>query len=125
MPTKNDSATILVIDDEVKIGRVLSRILSRDYDVTVVSVASDGADALEANLFDLVICDLRMPQISGIELYDQAVQSNDMYAGRFLFLSGDLSGEENEAFFRRTGEAALAKPFELAALRQRVAKMVQ
>jgi DNA-binding response OmpR family regulator len=117
-------ADILVIDDEVRIGRVLNRILSRDYDVTVMSEASSAASALESNLYDLVICDLRMPGISGIELYERAVGSDSKYAGRFLFLSGDLSGDQNEAFFARTGEARLGKPFELAELRERVASML-
>ncbi len=124
MESETEASSILVIDDEVRIGRVLSRILAKEYEVTVHSDAREAVTALQSKAFDLIICDLRMPEISGVELYEIAIEADPAHAGKFLFLSGDLSGSEVEEFFERTGESRLAKPFELNELRERVSELL-
>lgn len=120
MAEKDEQRSVLVIDDEVRICRVLERILAREYDVTIVNDASVGLEYLAERGWDVVLCDLRMPQISGMELYHKAVEARPELSSRFVFLSGDLTGDEIQTFLRTTGERALAKPFELDALRETV-----
>lgn len=120
----NDSVRILVIDDEVRICRVLDRILSRDYEVEVVHSAPEGARRLEEESWSAILCDLRMPEISGMELYRNAVETNPELRGNFIFLSGDLTGAEVQSFLTESGERSIAKPFELGDLRQLVQAVV-
>ena len=68
------AATVLVVDDEHAIGHVIRRVLA-GYDVTVVTRAQDALDLLAAGKnFDVVLSDLMMPHISGMELYREIVR---------------------------------------------------
>lgn len=73
----SDEARILVIDDEEVIHASMARVLSRaGYDVVSVFQAHDGIDRLRAEHFDLLITDLKMPEMTGIELLDELEHSD-------------------------------------------------
>src|SRR5580765_689987 len=101
-----DPATraVLLVDDEGCIRASVSRVLERaGY---VVTLAASGAEALErvrAERYAAVICDLRMPGLSGIALFDQLQQAAPGLAGRILVASGDLSQPDTTVFLERSG----------------------
>jgi CheY-like chemotaxis protein len=103
---------ILLVDDEGCIREAVSRVLGRaGYAVTL---AASGAEALQrarAERYEAVICDLRMPGLSGIALFDQLQQAAPALAGRILVASGDLSQPDTTVFLERTGVPALLKPY--------------
>jgi PAS domain S-box-containing protein len=107
--------TILVVDDEAPIRRLLGRLLARRG--FEVHEAETGAEALEhasARRYGLVICDVRMPGIGGLELYRQLVAKDPELGRRFVFITGDTGslGHRDE-----TADASvLAKPFTAADL---------
>ncbi|MBP6551212.1 MAG: response regulator, partial [Flavobacterium sp.] len=65
---------ILIIEDEAAIRRVLSKILSEENDTYVVEDAEDGIQGLEKiknNDYDLVLCDIKMPKMDGVEVLEE------------------------------------------------------
>ncbi|HEV2290857.1 MAG TPA: response regulator, partial [Gemmatimonadales bacterium] len=88
-----------------------------------VDEASDGSQGLARLLaagaereYDVVVCDLKMPGLSGIELYERLTAAKSPLLGRLIFATGDVASPEAAAFLARTAHPVLEKPFELAQL---------
>ena len=111
---------VLLIDDEAVIRAALSRYFARQG--WVVREAADGDSALrilsdtDGEEFDVVICDLRMPRVSGEDLYRWMQQRRPAIASRFVFSSGDVLAPDVAAFLTETGRPVLPKPFDLSEL---------
>ena len=119
---------ILVIDDEPSIRAALRRYLSRRG--WVVEEAAEGAAALEklhaappAEGYAVVLSDLKMPGVSGVELHDRLAAENSPYLARLILSTGDLASPEASSFVERTRCRVLQKPFELAALAEALESM--
>ena len=112
---------ILVIDDEPAVVEIIARALRRKgYQV---DTANDGTSALAClyrTNYDLVLCDVRMPDMSGPDLYRQIKLKDAQMAARILFTTGDIVSPARRQFFDETGAPYLAKPFELDQLIERV-----
>lgn len=108
--------TALVVDDEVPIRQLLARLLERrGY---TVHAADTGATALRlasSNHFSLVICDVRMPGVSGVELHRRFQEDHAGSARHFVFMTGDTKTIEAIPF-SEGGTAILPKPFTAADL---------
>jgi len=116
---------ILVVDDEDNLRDVLVEVLTRDGHE--VDSAVDGAEGLrraEAKRYDLVVTDLRMPNLEGPELYRSIRRHHGDNPPRFIFMSANTGIEEYAAFLSETGEPALEKPFNLADMRQVVLQVL-
>lgn len=104
--------TIVVVDDEVAIRNAMKRFFERRGWRCLQ--AADGMEAEEilfgsahANDFDVVLCDLRLPHKSGLELFQRAEAERPDVAGRFVLSSGDTDGVTVAC-------PVLAKPYPLA-----------
>ena len=112
--------TILVIDDERAIGVAIRRVL-HDHDVTAVTSGRAALDLLEGgSTFDLVLCDLMMPGMSGMDLYAALLELHPEMAPKVVFLTGGAFTPEANAFLRRVPNPRLEKPFNSDALRSMV-----
>jgi CheY-like chemotaxis protein len=111
-------ARILVVDDEVLVGNVLARTLRADHDVLVVTSARQALEILAAGeRFDVVLTDLLMPEMTGMDLYD-AIESRDAsLVKRMVFLTGGAFTPAARDFLARKQVVFIEKPFEVAALR--------
>src|SRR5690606_14831008 len=70
-------ATILIIDDEKSIRKTLSDILSYEgYKIEEAADGQEGINLFKKKSFDVVLCDIKMPKIDGMEFLEQAVQIN-------------------------------------------------
>jgi len=110
---------ILVVDDEPHILYYMRATLE-SWGHTV-EVASDGAYALEralAEKFDAIICDLRMPHLSGREMYQRLARQDPQAAQRIVFATGDTVRGDTLHFLESLGRPYLHKPFALAELRR-------
>lgn len=90
--------------------------------------AVDGAEALaflqnDSDRFDVVISDLRMPGLSGIELHDRLAAEQPALLARLVFSTGDVASTGAASFVQRTSCAVLQKPFELRMLDDIIAVM--
>lgn len=119
-------ALILIVDDEPDIRALMGRIL-RERGYSTVE-ACDGEEALThfARLpISLVICNLRMPRLSGAVLFDLVQRVCPPLAERFLFCTGDIASKEALQFLSRTGQPYLFKPFDVAHFIELVEQTVQ
>jgi two-component system cell cycle sensor histidine kinase/response regulator CckA len=113
---------VLLVDDERAVRVAMLRFLTRRG--WSVCEAEDGEsarallDPAAGRSFDLVICDLNMPRLSGCELYRWLLQHRPDAAARFVFASGDLLSLESAEFLKEARRPVLPKPFELCELAQ-------
>jgi CheY-like chemotaxis protein len=115
--------TILVADDEPLVGRLVERALGRAYAVTVVHSGREALDRFEdGERWDLVLCDLMMPEVSGMEVYERILAAAPDQATRMVFLTGGAYTARTQAFLDE--RPYLDKPFDLAALEALVADRV-
>ena len=113
--------TILVVDDEPGIGDVLSAILVAGGHH--VDTAANGAIALEKlsqRTYDVILSDLRMPELDGPSLYREIERRQPDLCGRFVILTGDLLSPETRTFLDEAGVRSLSKPFGPGELRRLV-----
>jgi signal transduction histidine kinase/CheY-like chemotaxis protein len=111
-----EKPSVLVIDDEPLVAKLLATILRRTWDVTV---ASSGAEALELvgeRRFDAILCDLMMPGMSGIEVAAALDERDPDHRRRMLFLTGGAVTVEAEQFLTRADVRHLTKPVSRAEL---------
>jgi CheY-like chemotaxis protein len=93
----------------------------------IVDRASDGYEALDRvkeQHFDLIICDLKMPRVGGMQFYRELEVSKPEMTRRIMFVTGDVAGTEAERFLEETGSRWLAKPFRLKDLLRAARDMV-
>jgi signal transduction histidine kinase len=116
-------ARLLCIDDEPAIRRSYRRILGREHDVTL---AEGGADALailsERQDFDLILCDILMPGLNGMELFQRVSQIHPGLDRRFLFVTGGATQKEVQEFLRTVRNEVVEKPFDVQLLCRVVAR---
>ena len=117
---------VLIIEDEEGVRRPMARFLARRG--AEVEEAADGVDGLarlSARAPDVILVDLRMPRMGGIELYARLEQERPDLVRRVLFLSGDVSQLAEPGNTPVPRERLLVKPVELAELERRIAAFVQ
>jgi two-component system NtrC family sensor kinase len=120
-----DGSTVLVVEDEAALGAAVAESL-QDAGF-IVDRASDGQEALERvrqGHFDLIICDLKMPRVGGMEFYRELEAAKPEMTRRIMFVTGDVAGTEAERFLEQTGTRWLAKPFRLKDLLRAARDMV-
>ena len=117
---------VLVVDDEQMLCNAIEQILGAHHDVTTVTSARDALSRLGAGeRFDLILCDLMMPEMTGMDLYDELQQSMADQAAKFIFMSGGAFTDNARAFLARSSNEVIDKPFRGAGLRQVVARFLQ
>ena len=119
-------AVILLVDDEAGIAKAVPRLLRRDGHT--VDTAANGRLALaklQERAYDLILCDLRMPELDGPGLYRALAQDAPALCRRFIFLTGDTLSPEIQHFLAHSGVPRLTKPFTAAEVRQAVAQALR
>ena len=103
---------ILAVDDELPLLNLLCRVLNQLGHT--VETAPDGKTALEKlkiESYDLIICDVLMPDILGPELYQETLQKFPHLADHFIFITGNIVDIDTRVFLEKSGLPWLAKPF--------------
>ena len=114
--------SVLVVDDEIEVGRTIERILGRDHDVVTVSRGEAALARVPDRPWDLVLCDLMMPEMTGMDVYRQAVALAPDLSHRFVFLTGGTFDDAIRAFLLAVPNGLLEKPFDTRDLRELVAQ---
>ena len=120
---------VLLVDDEQLIRSPMSRFLKKRG--AEVSEAGDGEEALarldQAGGFDpdVILADLRMPRVDGVELYLRLQRERPALADRVMFLSGDITQLAGRGLAEVPRDRVLVKPVELAELERRILAFVR
>ena len=116
-------ARILVIDDEHHFSEALRATLSRHHEVVVEPGGHAGvARLLRDDAFDLVICDLMMPELGGIGVLEAVREARPALVSRFAVMTGGAYDDEARGLFERLGVRVLDKPFELTEIDRLLAR---
>jgi PAS domain S-box-containing protein len=115
-------ARVLVVDDEPLVGAAIRRSICDHHDVTVVTSAFDAlALFARGEAYDVVFCDVMMPQLTGEELYERMRSSAPEHLERLVFLTGGAFTASGRAFLDRGDITHMEKPFNKAQLLAAVA----
>jgi PAS domain S-box-containing protein len=107
-------ARILVVDDEPKLGATLRLALGDRFEVEVVDSGRDAEQRIEQDgAFDLVLCDLMMPEVSGMDLYERVCGIRPELAPRFVFMTGGAFTDRAREFLKEHRMRRIEKPFPL------------
>ncbi|MCO4769559.1 MAG: response regulator [Deltaproteobacteria bacterium] len=101
---------LLIVDDEPFLRVVLRRVFS-DWDVVDVDGGRAALQALEGNTFDAVLCDLMMPDMTGMEFFAVVQQQRPELAARFVFVTGAAFTMDAAGFVDEVEVPVLNKPF--------------
>jgi ligand-binding sensor domain-containing protein/signal transduction histidine kinase/CheY-like chemotaxis protein len=114
---------VMVVDDDPLVGSSMRRTLAREHDVDVLMSSRQALEVLlspEAARYDVVLCDLMMPELTGMELYAQLEADAPAVAARLVFVTGGAFTSGAQSFLDRVRNERLEKPFRPDALRELV-----
>jgi CheY-like chemotaxis protein len=110
---------ILIIDDLPQVAKVLARMLRR-HDVTATNTADEALKQIQDNEFDAILCDIMMPSMTGLELWNTVQTIRPALAARFIFVTGGIFSEVDQESAQETGCAILTKPVRRKELQEAV-----
>jgi CheY-like chemotaxis protein len=117
---------LLVIDDEQVIAMAIQRSLSREHDVVYANTAQAALARLQAGeKFDVILCDLMMPEMTGMDLYNELVQSIPDQAERMIFVTGGAFTVRAHEFLESVPNLRIEKPFNVQQLRALVNERIR
>jgi CheY-like chemotaxis protein len=117
-------ARILVVDDELPVAAMLSRVLDEEHDVQVATSAEQALEMLEQERFDVVFCDLLMPTMSGMDFYVEVMRRFPGQEKCIAFMSGGAFTARATRFLSRVQNPRIEKPFDLRAVRAVVQELM-
>ena len=108
---------VLVVEDEPALAVAVAEALSdAGFEVDRAGDGEEGLTRLTESQYDLIVCDLKMPRIDGMQFYRTMAAANQALARRVIFVTGDVAGTDAERFLDETGCRWLSKPFRLGDL---------
>jgi len=107
---------ILIVEDVEMIAELIKALLNRDGDIDIARDGEEGMRMIEKKYYKLVISDIDMPKMNGIDMYINAVQRFPKLKDRFILISGDISPERRE-FIQDNNLKYLNKPMRISKLR--------
>jgi CheY-like chemotaxis protein len=117
---------ILVVDDDPLVGSALRRMLSVDHTVTTKTSARDALAHLRAGEpCDIVICDVMMPEMTGIELHAELERTDPATADKIVFMTGGAFTPSARAFLEKVRNPRVDKPIDWPALKALVHNLVR
>jgi PAS domain S-box-containing protein len=109
---------VLIVDDDEGIARSVERILGRDHHVTAVASGREALALLDAGQeFDVILCDLMMPQMTGMDVYDELSAKHPGRASSLVFVTGGAFTARAQEFLGAVSNGRVEKPFDVEGLR--------
>jgi two-component system cell cycle sensor histidine kinase/response regulator CckA len=119
---------ILIVDDEISVARTLKALLQNEHDLTLAGSGSQALSAITAattDSFDVIMCDLMMPGMSGMELYERLKQEHPGLEQRMVFMTGGVSMDRARDFLATSSNLTFEKPFDFDRLRHTLRRLVE
>jgi len=122
----NKKKKILLVEDELVIGRLFRRVLIEEgFSVDFVQDGLIASEVADSKNYDLLISDIRLPGITGIELYEKLKLSKPELSLHTIFITGDTMNVDIQLFIRESDMPCLVKPFAPEELVKAVKKMLK
>jgi CheY-like chemotaxis protein len=122
-PPPSARARILVVDDEPNVTTALQRSLSNEHEVATANSAQAALRMMVSDgQYDLVLCDVMMPGMTGMDLYAEVGRQVPEMLGRMVFMTGGAFTPRAVAFLRDVPNPTLSKPLDLGQLRALVGR---
>ncbi len=119
------TSRVLVIDDEEALANAIRRFLSPLHEVFVANRMSEARDLLgEGMRYDVIICDLMLPDGTGMELHAELAARDPGLAARMIFATGGAYTDAASSFLASVPNPRIEKPFNLRELRALVGTLV-
>jgi signal transduction histidine kinase len=119
-------ARVLVVDDEVSLGRVLERSLRGHHDVLTLTKGREALNRIAAGeRFDVIVSDLMMPDVTGMDLYEQLLLETPDQATRMIFLTGGAFTDRAREFLDRVPNPRSEKPFDVSTILAMIAVVLR
>jgi PAS domain S-box-containing protein len=116
---------LLIVDDDAMVGKTLARIL-RAHDVTVLTDAREvRAHLAQGERFDLILCDLMMPEMTGMDLHAELSRTAPELIDRMIFITGGAFTPTAAEFLERVPNVRVDKPFEAKTLQALVQRLLR
>ena len=117
IPPAPTRGTVLVVDDDATVARSIARTLKRWHDVVVETDAASALRRLRAGeRFDMILCDIMMPAMTGMDFHGLVAQFAPEVADQIVFMSGGVFSHAAREFLDRVPNTLVEKPFDPAAL---------
>jgi len=117
---------IMVIDDEPALCGVVRRLLRREHEVVTFFDAREALKALrDDSSFDVILCDIMMPHLSGIDFFHSLRKLDEELAARTVFMTGGVFNAPAQQFLATVTNPLLEKPFETVALHAAIAQALE
>ncbi|MCE9577313.1 MAG: PAS domain S-box protein [Deltaproteobacteria bacterium] len=102
---------LLIVDDEPLLADALGRALGEHHACAIARSATEALDQVRAAEWDAIVCDLQLPDRSGLALAREVLAERPRYRGRFVFITGGAMSAAQATEIAALGGAMLAKPF--------------
>jgi PAS domain S-box-containing protein len=122
--TASPSALLIIDDDPLLLKFLEEFLITIGHDVDAVNNAHDAQKAFKSKKYDLILMDILMPDVDGIELYKKFQRLDKSVGNRVLIMTGDTLGKSTRAFLERTGVPYLEKPFDTDALMTKIDEII-
>jgi DNA-binding NtrC family response regulator len=116
---KPRAARVLVIDDEIRIASALRKLLSDEFETAATTRPDEALEWLTSDgWYDVILCDVMMPTMNGIELRNRVHAVRPDLAARIIFVTGGIVVAHLRDLLDKTPNMVLEKPIDFAALRE-------
>jgi signal transduction histidine kinase/CheY-like chemotaxis protein len=113
---------VLVVDADPLVGEAIARSLGEESELTVASDARQATQILLSNHFDFVLCDVMLPETSGVDFYVEVLRAAPHLVHRIVFMIGGASTVRARAFLSSIANPCLEKPLDMSELRRLVGR---
>lgn len=125
-PPPSGRPSVLVVDDEPLILRIVAAILGPEHDVSCDPRADAALERIRGGQrFDVILCDLMMPHMTGMELYDAIFAIDPGQAEVMVFVTGGAFTIRGREFLDRVPNGTIEKPFNSASLLSSVTQVIR
>jgi two-component system cell cycle sensor histidine kinase/response regulator CckA len=125
-PRQARACRVLVVDDEPQVAKAVAALLPPEAEAVVATTGEAALERLEGGeVFDIVLCDVMMPAMSGMDVYERARRTRPGVERRFVFMTGGTFTARSAQFLASVPNARLDKPFSAAQLGEALARVLE
>jgi CheY-like chemotaxis protein len=124
-PKSTSKARILVVDDEPIVQDFLTAALTEEgHEVDTVNNGEDAMEKLGNEEYDVILLDIKLPGMSGIEIYEQLQKSSKSLTRKVIFITGDVMSVDTMVYIKSSQTPYITKPFEAARLLEEIDRII-